>query len=95
MTEHESVVRGMITSVNELTIQRMLWMATFNGLLFATLGFAWDKPDCSVSFKCILNTRCINVIPKSYRRSSGHHMRNEDSCSAGTATSQTLTKVLA
>jgi hypothetical protein len=41
---YESVVRQMITDENTLTNQRMLWMAAFNGLLFAALGFAWDKP---------------------------------------------------
>jgi hypothetical protein len=40
---YEAVVRKMITREDELTNQRMLWMAAFNGLLFAALGFAWDK----------------------------------------------------
>src|ERR1039457_4878880 len=40
---YEAVVREMITREDELTNQRMLWMAAFNGLLFAALGFAWDK----------------------------------------------------
>jgi lysylphosphatidylglycerol synthetase-like protein (DUF2156 family) len=35
----------MITKENDLTNQRMLWMAAFNGLLFAALGFAWDKTN--------------------------------------------------
>ncbi len=43
--KYEVVVRQMITSENELTNQRMLWMAAFNGLLFAALGFAWDKQN--------------------------------------------------
>jgi hypothetical protein len=42
---HESTVREMITREDELTNQRMLWMAAFNGLLFAALGFAWEKAD--------------------------------------------------
>lgn len=41
--EYEATVREMITSEDKLTNQRMLWMAAFNGLLFAALGFAWDK----------------------------------------------------
>ncbi len=41
--QYEAIVREMITSENELTNQRMLWMAAFNGLLFAALSFAWDK----------------------------------------------------
>ena len=40
----EAVVRQMMTREDELTNQRMLWMAAFNGLLFAALGFAFDKP---------------------------------------------------
>ncbi len=40
---YEAVVRQMITREDELTNQRMLWMAALNGLLFAALGFAWDK----------------------------------------------------
>lgn len=43
--QYEATVREMITREDELTNQRMLWMAAFNGLLFAALGFAWDKPD--------------------------------------------------
>ena len=42
---HEKVVRKMITREDELTNQRMLWTAAFNGLLFTALGFAWDKSD--------------------------------------------------
>ena len=42
--QYEATVREMITREDELTNQRMLWMAAFNGLLFAALGFAWDKP---------------------------------------------------
>jgi hypothetical protein len=42
--QYEETVREMITREDELTNQRMLWMAAFNGLLFAALGFAWDKP---------------------------------------------------
>lgn len=41
---YEAIVRDMIKSENELMNQRMQWMAAFNGLLFAALGFAWDKP---------------------------------------------------
>jgi len=35
----------MIKREDDLTDQRIIWMAAFNGLLFAALGFAWDKPD--------------------------------------------------
>lgn len=40
----ESVVRSMIKREDDLTDQRIIWMAAFNGLLFAALGFAWGKP---------------------------------------------------
>lgn len=43
--DYESVVRAMIAREDDLTDQRMIWMAAFNGLLFAALGFAWNKPD--------------------------------------------------
>lgn len=43
--KHEKVIRKMITREDELTNQRMLWTAAFNGLLFTALGFAWDKRD--------------------------------------------------
>ena len=42
--QYETIVRDMIRRENELTNQRMQWMAAFNGLMFAALGFAWDKP---------------------------------------------------
>lgn len=45
--QYEATVREMITREDELTNQRMLWMAAFNGLLFAALGFAWDKPGAN------------------------------------------------
>jgi len=43
--QYKTTVRDMIRRENELMNQRMQWMAAFNGLLFAALGFAWDKPD--------------------------------------------------
>ncbi len=51
---HEKVVRKMITREDELTNQRMLWTAAFNGLLFTSLGFAWDKPDATF-FRAIVS----------------------------------------
>ena len=43
--KYESVVRQMISHEDDLTNQRMLWSAAFNGLLFAALGFTWGKAD--------------------------------------------------
>jgi len=34
----------MVQHENELMNHRIGWMATCNGLLFAALGFVWDKP---------------------------------------------------
>jgi hypothetical protein len=42
---YESTIRKMITREDRLTNQRMLWLAAFNGLLCAGLGFAWGKED--------------------------------------------------
>jgi hypothetical protein len=38
-------VRAMIDRENELVNHRITWLTTGQGLLFAALGFLWDKPD--------------------------------------------------
>jgi hypothetical protein len=43
--EYEPVIRQMLSHEDDLTNQRMLWSAAFNGLLFAALGFTWGKAD--------------------------------------------------
>ncbi len=35
----------MIDAENRLVSERMAWLTTLQGLLFAALGFVWDKPD--------------------------------------------------
>ena len=37
------IIRSLIFNESELTNNRVVWMASFQGLLFASLGFAWDK----------------------------------------------------
>jgi hypothetical protein len=51
--KYEATVRDMITQQNQLTDQRMAWMTTCNGLLFAALGFTLGKPDAPFLTKII------------------------------------------
>jgi len=44
LQEREGIVRSMISREDDLVNHRMSWLAAFNGLLFAALGFCWDKP---------------------------------------------------
>jgi hypothetical protein len=39
------VVRDLIKHENELMNHRLTWFITLQGLLFAALGFAWEKTD--------------------------------------------------
>jgi hypothetical protein len=41
-------VREMIRVENELINQRLSWLASLQGLLFAALGFAWGKTNTYV-----------------------------------------------
>jgi hypothetical protein len=41
------VIRQMICHENDLINHRMTWFLTFHGLLFAALGFAWEKRDAA------------------------------------------------
>ena len=45
MDEHAKTVRTMIEHENHLVNYRLTWLITLQGLLFAALGFAWDKRD--------------------------------------------------
>ena len=42
---HSGVVRSMIEAENQLVSDRMAWLTTLQGLLFAALAFVWEKPD--------------------------------------------------
>lgn len=39
------IIRSLLCRESEFTNNRVVWMAAFQGLLFASLGFAWDKKD--------------------------------------------------
>jgi hypothetical protein len=47
------VVRSMIDAENRLVNDRMAWLTTLQGLLFAALGFIWDKPDVNVLMRVL------------------------------------------
>ncbi len=40
-------VRSMIDRENELINHRITWLMTIQGLMFAALGFAWEKSDAA------------------------------------------------
>jgi hypothetical protein len=44
-SEYDATVRAMISREDDLVNHRMGWQAAFNGLLFAALGFSWDKAE--------------------------------------------------
>ena len=50
------IIRSLIEHENNLQNYRLTWLMTIQGLLFAALGFAWDKQDARglVSIFCIL-----------------------------------------
>lgn len=43
MPRYDVTIRSMIARENELTNYRVTWLTSLQGLLFAALGFAWDK----------------------------------------------------
>jgi hypothetical protein len=45
---YSEVVRSMIDRENDLINHRITWLTTIQGLLFATLGFAWEKQSAKV-----------------------------------------------
>ena len=57
MNAHDAeIIREMIRHENEQINNRVSWLMTFQGLLFACLGFVWDKPmsDRLIVGLCIL-----------------------------------------
>ncbi len=50
------VIRSMIDRENDLINHRITWLTTIQGLLFASLGFAWDKPNAKplIEMLCFL-----------------------------------------
>jgi len=43
--ENAKIIRAMIDNENNLLNYRINWLVTIQGLLFAALGFSWDKKD--------------------------------------------------
>ncbi|MFW9263100.1 hypothetical protein [Nostoc sp. CALU 546] len=43
MNEDANIIREMIRHEDNLTINRLNWLITLQGLLFASLAFSWDK----------------------------------------------------
>ena len=45
MNPYEEIVRQMVRHENDVMNHRIMWLLTLQGLLFAALGFSWDKQD--------------------------------------------------
>ena len=45
--ETAKTIRYMLQREEDLLNNRISWLMTIQGLLFASLGFAWDKKDAS------------------------------------------------
>lgn len=43
--ENAKIIQAMIDNENNLLNYRINWLVTIQGLLFAALGFSWDKKD--------------------------------------------------
>jgi hypothetical protein len=43
LENYNKTIKEIIDTENRLTNDRMMWMLTINGFLFAILGFAWDR----------------------------------------------------
>jgi hypothetical protein len=46
--DFSDTIRRMVDTENTLLNHRMGWLTTLQGLLFASLGVAWDKPRASL-----------------------------------------------
>ncbi len=58
MPLHDETIRSMIAHENQLMNQRTTWLVTVQGLLFAALGFAWDRHGAQplIFILCLLGT---------------------------------------
>ena len=52
--EEAAIVRAMIQHENELRNNRIIWFITIEGLLFASLGFAWKDAQQLIYILCLL-----------------------------------------
>ena len=44
-TDNANTIRSMLQHEDRIANDRINWLITIQGLLFASLGFAWDKKD--------------------------------------------------
>ena len=56
--EDAAIIRTMINNENRVLNDRITWLTTIQGLLFAALGFAWDKDDAQA---VIIIVSCLGV----------------------------------
>jgi hypothetical protein len=61
---HAEIVRSMLDHESDVINHRITWMATFQGLLFAALGFSWAGARQLVPVFCVLGTlmSCITLV---------------------------------
>lgn len=45
LEKYAEITRAMIFNENQIINYRMSWLMTLQGLLFAALGFSWDKAN--------------------------------------------------
>lgn len=46
--ENANIIRAMIQHEDQVANDRITWLTSIQGLLFAALGFAWDKQDTKI-----------------------------------------------
>lgn len=69
-TEYSTVIRGMIKHENELANQRLTWMFTLQGLLFAAASYLWK--DCILPVMVFGFVGIISCISIGYFLYRGH-----------------------
>jgi len=62
--DFSQTIRSMIDSENALVNHRVGWLTTLQGLLFAALGVAWDKPTAAslVPIFCVLGIGTAVIV---------------------------------
>ena len=54
MSRDNDLIRSLIRDENEMTNHRMNWFLLLQGLMFASLGFAWEKNSAlCIIFSCV------------------------------------------
>ena len=62
---YATTIRSMVEEENNLQNNRLTWLMTIQGLLFAALGFAWDKAHARI-LVCVLCVLAILVSLSSW-----------------------------